>query len=85
MVGIGTRGSGVATHDTYTLGQFKDDQLQSHTHNYTAKFNESGSVYVASAQQVWYNDRTKATTANSGRSGTVTRGKRLGINYIIKY
>ena len=27
-VGIGTRGSGVSTHDTYTLGQFKDDRIQ---------------------------------------------------------
>ena len=31
-VGIGTRGSGVAVHDTYTLGQFKDDQFKSHNH-----------------------------------------------------
>ena len=27
-VGIGTRGSGVTTHDTYNMGQFKDDQFQ---------------------------------------------------------
>ena len=27
-VGVGTRGSGVTAHDTYTLGQFKDDQTQ---------------------------------------------------------
>lgn len=32
-VGIGTRGSGVSTHDTYTLGQFKDDQFKSHNHD----------------------------------------------------
>lgn len=30
-VGIGQRASGVATHDTYTLGQFKDDQSQRFT------------------------------------------------------
>lgn len=32
-VGIGTRSSGVAVHDTYTLGQFKDDQFKSHNHD----------------------------------------------------
>ena len=32
-VGIGTRGSGVAVHDTYTLGEFKDDQFKSHNHD----------------------------------------------------
>lgn len=31
-VGIGTRSSGVAAHDTYDLGQFKDDQFKSHSH-----------------------------------------------------
>ena len=30
-VGSGTRGDGVTSHDTYTVGQFKDDQLQNHT------------------------------------------------------
>lgn len=32
-VGIGTRSSGVSTHDTYALGQFKDDQFKSHNHD----------------------------------------------------
>ena len=32
-VGIGTRSSGVSTHDPYTLGQFKDDQFKSHNHD----------------------------------------------------
>lgn len=36
-VGIGTRGSGVTRHDTYTLGQFKDDQFQQHSHNVYVK------------------------------------------------
>ena len=31
-VGIGTRSSGVATHDLYSLGEFKDDQFKSHNH-----------------------------------------------------
>jgi microcystin-dependent protein len=34
IVGVGTRGAGVTAHDTYTLGQFKDDQEQGHFHNF---------------------------------------------------
>lgn len=40
-VGIGTRGSGTSRHDVYTLGQFKDDQFQQHSHN----------VYVKATQE----------------------------------
>ena len=36
LVGVGTRDSGVATHDAYALGQFKDDQFASHTHTQNA-------------------------------------------------
>jgi microcystin-dependent protein len=32
VVGIGTRASGVAVHDTFALGEFKDDQKETHTH-----------------------------------------------------
>ena len=32
LVGVGTRGNGVSIHDTYALGQFKDDQFANHTH-----------------------------------------------------
>ena len=41
-VGIGTRGSGVAVHDTYTLGQFKDDQFKSHNHDASITGGEHG-------------------------------------------
>lgn len=41
-VGIGTRGSGVSTHDTYTLGQFKDDQFKSHNHDVSITGGEHG-------------------------------------------
>lgn len=33
-VGVGQSSrNGITTHDTYTLGQFKDDQMQGHKHN----------------------------------------------------
>ena len=31
-IGVGTRGGGVSTHETYTLGQFKDDSFKIHNH-----------------------------------------------------
>lgn len=34
-VGAGERESGVATHDVYAVGEFKDDQMQSHIHSGT--------------------------------------------------
>ena len=81
-VGIGENDTQtIAVHDTYTLGEFKDDQLQSHTHSGhfgTGSGNRGGS----------YSDvpvgHTTTTGTNSGRTGTTTHGKQLGVNYIIK-
>ena len=84
LVGIGTRGSGVDTHDTYTLGEFKDDQIQQHTHNYNAPAYPSG-VYTQSGGTGPSGILASTSENNTGRSGSVTRGKRLGVNYIIKY
>ena len=78
--GIGTRASGIAAHDAAILGQFKDDQKEDHTHpdgqGYSATttggtVQGAGSVYGP-------------TGAASGRSGTVTRGKIIGLNFIVK-
>ena len=71
----------IASHDVYALGEFKDDQLQSHTHTFQTRSSGSGGNSANWANGSVYSNPT--TTANSGRSGTVTRGKRLGVNYII--
>jgi microcystin-dependent protein len=91
-VGSGTRGSGVSAHDTYTVGQFKDDQFQNHTHSTeSATFgnvkgilqkNNVGSDVLGYATNGSYPLYAKNITA--GRSGSVTHGKQLGVNYIIK-
>lgn len=93
-VGVGTRGSGVTDHDTYTVGQFKDDQLQNHKHiiyinddaNYPAKSNKN---LQADGWDLWnvnpdgaYN--LIAGTFKQGRGGTTTHGKQIGVNFIIK-
>lgn len=81
--------AGTQNHDEYTLGQFKDDQLQNHRHTLFSNPN-TGSAPGAS----WYStdcggnnnfvDGTLYTSYNGGRGGTVTRGKSVGVNYIIK-
>lgn len=83
----------IEKHDVYTLGEFKDDQLQSHTHIYTRS-------YTGSNNMLWHLDTTSTVAAGTGsdnptngtgaikeavgRTGTTTHGKQLGVNYIIK-
>lgn len=70
-VGTGTRASGVTRHDTYALGQFKDDQFQQHAHN----------VYVKATQEQHNHGFTDYTVHISGWSAlypaAVTSGNRF--------
>lgn len=86
-VGVGTTSRTIPTHDTYVLGQFKDDQMQTHTHTVPSAYGSrtayrSDTAYDTELSVVAY---TPTTSAPSGRNGSVTRGKRIGVNYIIKY
>lgn len=97
LVGIGTRGSGVTAHDTYTLGQFKDDQMQGHEHTIYGSNGSgaSGTSYIRigeGSQNV--SENTNDVSANSlikqgsngtPRVGTTTHGKQAGVMYCIKY
>ena len=79
------------SHDVYTVGEFKDDRLQNHSHyletqGVTAKsYSNSGSSFGYTLQA------SNATSAvilansiNSGRHGDTTRTKSKGVKYIIK-
>lgn len=95
LVGIGTNSTNsIASHDTYSLGQFKDDQMQGHRHSWTGVENSwsvanSGGVTFASGS--WRGSAgfsiTGPTDLGYGkpRIGTTTHGKQFGVNYIIKY
>ena len=79
LVGSGENGTDtIAAHDVYDVGEFKDDQLQDHTHNYTG-------MHSAGGQGGSYGRYTNTAdgTITSGRHGLVTRGKRKGVSYII--
>lgn len=93
-VGAGTNSTHTITaHDEYALGEFKDDQTQGHSHSYT--YDGVKSV-LASASGTDKNVPTVVPTTDTTndiiafgengepRVGTVTHGKQLGVNYIIK-
>ena len=97
-VGVGTRSSGVATHDTYALGVFKDDQFQDHKHDYSDASQPltttNGPAQSMSAG--WAVGRVNAggysgyyfnTVAyqTGGRGGTTTHGKQVGVTYCVKF
>lgn len=66
----------IANHDVYTLGEFKDDQIQNIG---KMKANATNGYSVVSGGIAGY------ITSNSAlRTGTTTHGKQLGVNYIIK-
>lgn len=93
--GAGTRAAGVADHDAFALGEFKDDTLQGHSHvpypmsarqdyyvdsNLTGGYQDGRLLGNAIARNDMYTDNSHGTP----RVSSVTRGKRLGVNYIIK-
>lgn len=82
LVGAGQNGTDtIATHDVYNVGEFKDDQFQNHNHAGTWSHDSAGpcTYYSGSPRGVAGLDQRYTT----GRNGTVTRGKRKGVNYII--
>jgi microcystin-dependent protein len=93
-VGIGTNATiVVSAHDVYVLAGFKDDQVQDHDHTIwrsidTSAGANSGSIPNTSGGS---NTGTKGMINNVAgdagiiRKGVVTRGKRIGVNWIIKY
>lgn len=85
--GIGTRGALVTAHDAKILGEFGDDRMHNHLH--------PGSIFggtptaVASGTGIQGpSGAIGGPTASGGdgtpRTGMTTRGKIIGINYIIK-
>jgi microcystin-dependent protein len=96
-VGSGTRGSGVSAHDTYAVGQFKDDQMQNAEGHFTAYSYSDGLAGGAFSSNIDNPDVLMGGTtptlnfddfsfnlSNVARTGTTTHGKQLGVNFIIK-
>ena len=82
LVGVGQNTTHtIASHEVYTLGQFRDDQMQSHYHS---QVGHPGQGHGGETPLVC-EAGTTYTGVNTGRRGDTTHGKQFGVNYIIKY
>ena len=75
----------IATHDVYGEGEFKDDQLQKHEHNYT-QIVDFWTGTQGTAEWRMVRTITGATSTNSGRTGDTdtTHGKQKAVYVYIK-
>lgn len=94
LVGAGTNDSlSIANHDTYNVGEFKDDQLQGHYHTIYGgwDYGQGGNILQttnkgeANYQTVKKGDIVTDDTNGTPRTGATTHGKQIGVTYIIKY
>ena len=85
LVGVGENTTDIiASHDVYGLGEFKDDQMQSHTHTLSIPNSQYQYTPTAGGGPGPISRYTAETSNNSGRSGATTHGKQKGVTYIIK-
>jgi microcystin-dependent protein len=96
--GAGTS-TGYTANETLTLGTKYDDQAQGHWHTVGAKDNHdvirryvgagggNGGASGSSSSAQDYQAETMITNGSNGtpRVGSVTKGKQLAVNFIIKY
>lgn len=95
LVGIGTNGTdGLGTsghnHDVFTLGEFKDDQVQEHSHHTVAVNASQNYARLVGSGDIAYGCAASGggpfvyEQGQDGRKGDVTRTKEKGVNYLIK-
>ncbi len=79
----------IAAHDVYSEGEFKDDQLQSHTHSLTTsngKINKGSNIVGSDMTSLAFGDGSLyayiGMEANNG--GTTTHGKQKAVYVYIK-
>ncbi|MBQ7165892.1 MAG: tail fiber protein [Treponema sp.] len=90
----GTGTQGTQNHDIYAVGEFKDDSLQNITGTLgrvlcygTGAFKPATGDYHIRAENGSVDGSKHDVTFDASRvarTGTVTHGKQIGINYIIK-
>lgn len=76
----------IHSHDVYTEGEAKDDQLQTHTHKAGMNWSGTGNVRSVKDTSTSINAPSYAipTGEDDARHGTVTRGKRKAVFFYIK-
>lgn len=82
--------AGTQNHDVFAQGEFKDDQVQSHSHNVTAVNNSQNKVRTLGSGDAGFGCSSAGSNpfvyeqGQDGRKGTVTRGKSFGVYFYIK-
>lgn len=99
LVGVGTsENEDIASHDTYVVGEFKDDQLQGHKHylryfNGSVAGNSNSGTLIREDYQASQNTNEGTSqignpitdgTNGDPRTGSTTHGKQTGVYYLIK-
>ena len=76
-----TNPNGIHAHDVYTIGQFKDDQVENMPNGLISA---SLDTYITAEGIVHSEIAGNAPSDRVWRTGTTTHGKQYGINYVIK-
>lgn len=92
LVGTGTSSrTDISYHESLSLGAFRNDQFQGHTHYYALYNHETGNDKSGGTYEYGYNQNDGKWTSSIGdvgygspRIGHTTHGKNMGVNYIIK-
>ena len=74
----------IAAHDVYGEGEFKDDQMQEHTHKDASPKLTTDAGNLVPGLRICSSTAEKETSTNSGRSGTTTHGKQKAVYVYIK-
>lgn len=91
VVGCGTNITVVPgdSHDAYAMGEFKNDQLQDHVHGIRLRALAGGegqwNPEWMGRSGDYIESNPHSTSVWGARTGSVTRGKRRGAYFIIKY
>lgn len=71
------------SHDVYALGEFKDDQIQEHTHGYKEPVQNVDVIGLVPGNRACGPSDNGETTEQSGRIGSTTHGKQIGVLYYV--
>ena len=86
LVGAGQNThNAIATHDVYSVREFRDDQFQDHTHSVTVSDRVGGIWQAGPGSAAYYSKNTESRTSSgaSGRARSTTHGKQTGVLYYV--
>ena len=73
----------IAAHDVYDVGQFRDDQLQQHTHSLPANILSRNGKWESNGDPACWSGNSHTNGVVGARVGTTTHGKQTGVLYYV--